>query len=285
MHNNEPANTKLLTTTELHALDARIAANAHRWLKKQIPTLEERQPNKQKSTRGPKPIVFTNPFYGFIGWDTRWGRYPGFAMDIIEGIARLDWHDRPIGVGGKSMPLSVRSLVRVLERLPAIHNEAIEETLQLKPRHARRYFKAVKLITSRMMNSRPRSLIHEMDGAYHDAIARPEVSTHDWKDCDDANPPDPEVLARLHYDLRTLTQFRSAEDYEAEYEAELSKEFIPTAIVQPPGRPGHPQKANVMRMLKEGVQIKPIARATGVDPKTIRKWKDGAAGLEASQAA
>lgn len=285
MHNNEPANTKLLTTTELHALDARIAANAHRWLKKQIPTLEERQPNKQKSTRGPNPIVITNPFYGFIGWDTRWGRYPGFAMDIIEGIARLDWHDRPIGVGGKSMPLSVRSLVRVLEILPAIHNEAIEETLQLKPRHARRYFKAIKLITSRMMNSRPRSLIHEMDGTYHDAIARPEVSTHDWKDCDDASPPDPEVLSRLHYDLRTLTQFRSAEDYEAEYEAELSKEFIPPAIAQPPGRPGHPQKANVMRMLKEGVQIKPIARATGVDPKTIRKWKDGAAGLEASQAA
>ncbi|WBM33656.1 helix-turn-helix domain-containing protein [Pseudomonas sp. NY11382] len=280
-----PAATNLLTATELHALDTRIAANAHRLLIKQTPNFETGQPSKQKSTRGPKPKVITNPFFGFIGWDTRWGRYPGFAMDIIEGIARLDWHDRPIGVGGKSMPLSVRSLVRVLEILPAIHNEAIEETLQLKPRHSRRYFKAIKLIIPRMMNSRPRLLIHEMDGTCPDAIAIPKVSTHDWEDCDDANPPDPEVLARLHYDLRTLTQFRSSEDYEAEYEAELSKEFIPPAIVQPPRRPDHPQKANVMRMLKEGVQIKPIARATGVDPKTIRKWKDEAAGPEASQAA
>ncbi|MDO1497831.1 helix-turn-helix domain-containing protein [Pseudomonas putida] len=285
MNNNKPANTKLLTTTELHALDARIAANARRWLIKQIPNFEKEQPSKQKSTRGPKPNTITNPFFGFIGWDTRWGRYPGFAMDIIEGIARLDWHNRPIGVGGKSMPLSVRSLVRVLEILPAIHNEAIEETLQLKPRHARRYFKAIKLIILRMMNSRPRSLIHEMDGTCLDGIATPKVSTHDWEDCDDANPPDPEILAKLHYDLRTLAQFRSSEDYEAEYEAELSKEFIQPAIVQPPGRPDHPKKAKVMQMLVEGTPLKAIERETRVDRKIIRKWRDEAARLEASQAA
>jgi len=44
-------------------------------------------------------------------------------------------------------------------------------------------------------------------------------------------------------------------------------------------------KAKVMQMLRDGALVKPIARETRVDPKTIRKWRDEAAALEASQAA
>jgi hypothetical protein len=284
MHaNNRPIDTNLLSATELHALDSRIAANAYRWLIKQIPTFEE--PRKQKSTRGPKPDSIANPFYGFIGRDTRWGRYPRFAMDIIEGIARLEWHNRSIDSGGKSTPLSVRNLVKILETLPFFHNEAIEDFLQLKPRHARRYFKAVKLIIPWMMKRRPSSLTHEMNGTFPEVAALPIIQTHDWEDCDDASTPDTEVLAKLNYDLRTLTQFKSADEYEAEYEAELNIDFVQPTIAQAPGRLNHPMKAKVMQMLRDGAKVKPIARETGVDPKTIRKWRDKASELDTSLAA
>lgn len=280
---NRPTDTRLLSVKELHALDSRIATNADRWLIKQIPTAEE--PRKQKSTRGTKPNSIANPFYGFIGWGTSWGRYPKFAMDIIEGIARLDWHDRPIDSDSKSTPLSVRNLATILEYLPLIHNEAIEDFLHLKPRHARRYFKAVKLIIPWMMKSRPSSLTHEMNGILSESVAAPTTQTHDWEDCDDANPPEPEVLEKLNYDLRTLTQFKSAEEYEAEYEAELNKNIAQPLIVEAQGRLAHPMKAKVMQMLRDGAQVKPIAKETKVDPKTIRKWKAEAAALEALQAA
>jgi len=281
--NNKPTDTNLLSATELRALDLRIAANAYRWLIKQIPTFEE--PRKQKSTRGPKPNSIANPFYGFIGWDTPWGRYPQFAMDIIEGIARLEWHNRPMDSGGKSTPLSVRNLVTILEAIPLIHNEAIEDFLQLRPRHARRYFKAIKLIIPWMMNSRPSSLTHEMNGTSPEAVILPKIQTHDWDDCDDSGTPSTDVLAKLHYDLRTLTQFKSAEEYEAEYEAELNGNFVQPIIAEVPGRLAHPMKAKVMQMLRDGAQVKPISRETNVDPKTIRKWKAEAAALEALLAA
>jgi len=175
----------------------------------------------------------------------------------------------------------VRNLVVILESLPIISNEAIEDFLQLGNRHARRYFKAVELIIPWMMKSRPSSLLHEMDGTLSEVGTLPEASTHDQEDCDDANIPSTEVLAKLQYDLRTLTQFKTAE----EYEAELSGAPHQATIIKLPGHQEHPMKAKVMQMLRDGALVKPIARETRVDPKTIRKWRDEAAALEASQAA
>lgn len=201
-------------------------------------------------------------------------------MDVIEGIARLDWNDHPIGIEGKSMPLSVRNLALIFESLPTISNEAIEDFLRLRERHARRYFKAVKLIIPWLMKFRPNSLIIEMDNTQPKASPRTKASTHDWEDCDDTNTPSAEVLDKLHYDLRTFTQFKSAE----EYELELSTPDQ-AAIIQLPQRQEHPMKARVLQMLRDGAQIKPISRETKVDPKTIRKWRTEATEFETSQAA
>lgn len=201
-------------------------------------------------------------------------------MDVIEGIARLDWNDHPIDIEGKSMPLSVRNLALILESLPTISNEAIEDLLRLRERHARRYFKAVKLIIPWLMKSRPNSLISEMENTQPKVSPRAKASTHDWEDCDDINIPSAEALDKLHYDLRTFTQFKSAE----EYELELSTPYQ-AAILQPLGRKEHPMKARVLQMLRNGAQIRPIARETKVDPKTVRKWKTEAAEFENSQVA
>lgn len=267
---NSPATSKslpfseLLSSTRLEALNARFAANADQWLADNAPKTKTKLPRKPKSTRGPKPRMIENPFYGFIGCTTYWGRYPVFAASIIEGAARLDWHDRPIKKGGKSMPLSVRNLAMILESQPFITNETVEELLQLEDRHARRYFKAIQLIIPRMMESRPRSLINEMVGI------EPEPEICEWEDGDDLSKPSAEELVKLHHDLRTLTEYKTAKEYEAEHPM-LPHE---SCVIAFPTRQQHLKKAEVMSMLIQGMAVKAIERATGVSPKTIRKWRD-----------
>lgn len=256
--------TNLLSPAELEALNARIAANADQWLANNAPKTKTKPPQKPKSTRGRKPKMIENPFYGFIGCTTLWGRYPVFALDIIEGIARLDWHDRPLGVGGKSMPLSVRNLVVILESLPVVTNEAVEDLLQLEERHARRYVKAIEMIIPRMMESRPQSLINEMEGV------EPEPKACEWEDYDDLPKPSAEELAKLHYDLRTFTKYKTEEEYEAEYPTCLT----PITEVAFPARNQHPKKQDVLRKLGQGMAVKAIERGTGISAKTIRKWRD-----------
>ncbi|MEX5352382.1 helix-turn-helix domain-containing protein [Pseudomonas juntendi] len=260
--------TNLLSQPELEALNARISANADKWLADNAPKTKSRIERKPKSNRGAKPKVIENPFYGFIGCTTYWGRYPAFAMDIIEGIARLDWHDRPTGIGGKSMPLSVRNLVVILESVPAITNEAVEDLLQLGERHARRYVKAIELIVPWMMKSRPQSLINEMDGI------EPEPKACEWDDCDDAWAPSAEELAKLHHDLRTLTVYKTAEEYEAEYPIHPINANVVTLPTHNQHQRQNPKRQDVMRMLAQGMAVKAIERDTGVSAKTIRKWRD-----------
>lgn len=262
--------TKLLSPAELEALNARISANADKWLTVNAPKAKSKAERKPKSNRGAKPKMFENPFYGFIGCTTYWGRYPAFAMDIIEGIARLDWHDRPTGIDGKSMPLSVRSLVMILESLPAITNALVEELLQLRERHARRYVKAIELIIPWMMKSRPQSLFNEMEGI------EPEPTACEWEDYDDLPKPSAEELAKLHYDLRTLTEFKTAEEYEAEYPTPPAPANIVALPVRPEhqNRHQHPKKQEVLRMLTQGMAVKTIERETRVAAKTIRKWRN-----------
>lgn len=260
--------TNLLSQAELEALNARISANADKWLAENAPKTKSKTERKAKSNRGAKPKVIENPFYGFIGCTTYWGRYPAFAMDIIEGIARLDWHNRPVGVGGKSMPLSVRHLVVILESLPAVTNEAVEDLLQLRERHARRYVKAIELIIPSMMKSRPQSLINEMEGI------EPEPKPCEWEDWDEAHTPSAEELAKLHHDLRTLTEYRTAEEYEAEYP---THPITATVVILPAchqHQRQNPKRQDVMRMLAQGMAVKAIERDTGVSAKTIRKWRD-----------
>jgi hypothetical protein len=266
---SHPSN-ELLAPEELKALDARISANADKWLADNAPKAISKTVRQPKSNRGPKPKMIENPFYGFIGCTTHWGRYPVFAECIIEGVARLDWHDRSIGVGGKSMPLSVRNLAVILESLSFVTNEAVEDLLQLGERHARRYVRAIELIIPEMMEYRPRSLRDEMDGI------EPEPKASMWDDCDDQHKPSPEELAKLHYDLRTLTEFKTAEEYEADYPTKPVSGLVvafPNRHV-PQQRQQHPKKPEVLGMLAQGNSVKSIERSTGVAAKTIRKWRD-----------
>ncbi|RDL12908.1 helix-turn-helix domain-containing protein [Pseudomonas jessenii] len=260
----------LLSPAELEALNTRIAANADKWLADNAPKTRTAAPRKPKSERGRKSKIIENPFYGFIGCTTYWGRYPVFALDIIEGIARLDWYDRAIGVGGKSTPLSVRNLAVTLESLSVVTNEAVQKLLQLGERHARRYVKAIEMIVPWMMESRPRSLINEMDGI------DPEPKACEWNDRDDLCEPSTEELAKLQNDLRTFTEFKTEEEYEAEYPIQPALVNVVALPVrhEPQNRHQHPKKLDVLKMLAQGLAVKAIERDTRVSAKTIRKWRD-----------
>ncbi|UVJ42430.1 hypothetical protein NVV94_17555 [Pseudomonas sp. LS1212] len=192
----------LLTLKQLAELDQRIAARADALIAARTGRIQiQPKPSKEITTsnRGRPPKSIANPFYLFIGATTNYGRYPLFAMDIIVGIARLDWHDRRIGTGGKSMPLSVRNLVVILEMLEKVTSESVCQTLRLAERHAQRYVKAIELIIPHMMRARPKSLILDME-----EIHEPGNHDHDWEDIDELIQPDPDELAKLHHDLRTL---------------------------------------------------------------------------------
>jgi uncharacterized protein YerC len=265
----------LLAPPELHQLNIRISTNADKWLADNAPIIKARLIRGTKSDRGRQPEVIINPFHGFIGLLTRWGRYPGFASDIIEGIARLDWHDRPFDSGDKSMPLSVRKLTRILENLPIVSNESVEDFLQLKERHARRYVAAIRMIIPRMMDSRPVSLIEEMNHI------QSEPKTCEWEDHNKSSVPSPEELEKLHYDLRTLTQYKSVE----EYDEEIDNWDTPPKAFSLSVRLQHPKRSLVMQMLAEGASVKAIERSTGVSPKTIRKWRNEGVASESEQQA
>ncbi len=151
-----------------------------------------------KRGRGRPTKIITNLFHGFIGPTTDYGQYPTFAMDILAGIARLDWHDRPIGSGGSSKPLSVKRLVAILAELDVVSAATVMAQYRLGLRQAQRYVKAIELAMPYLLKSRPDDLSHEMRYGFLKDTTR----ANDWED--QLEPPSPEALAKLHYDLRTL---------------------------------------------------------------------------------
>lgn len=151
-----------------------------------------------KRGRGRPTKIITNLFHGFIGPTTDYGQYPTFAMDILEGIARLDWHDRPIASGGSSKPLSVKRLVAILAELEVVSAASVMNQYRLGLRQAQRYVKAIELAMPFLLKSRPDDLSHEMRYGF----LRADTRLNDWED--QLESPSPEALAKLHHDLRTL---------------------------------------------------------------------------------
>ncbi len=158
----------MLTASQLAELSQRIGKNADRLIQKRnqktrnraAPTTPERNPSER---RGRPAARIANPFAFVIGPTTAWGRYPEFAMDIIEGVARLDWHDRQEGSAEASRPLSVRTLMRLIESVEEITVATVADSTGLGQRHARRYVKALQLIIPRLLAASPHHLIEELE--------------------------------------------------------------------------------------------------------------------------
>ncbi|SFW31827.1 hypothetical protein SAMN03159511_2245 [Pseudomonas sp. NFACC19-2] len=156
---------EMFTPNQLAEMSERIGANADRLITKRTQkkrgtaTLANKAPGEN---RGRPARRIPNPFAFQIGPTTEYDRYPAFAMDIIEGIARLDWHDRKEGGTDASKPLSVKLLMTLLASLEEITTTAVMSLTELSQRHALRYAKALELAMPRLMASRPQHLIEAM---------------------------------------------------------------------------------------------------------------------------
>lgn len=205
---NSPRNihAPLLTPEELAALDARIGANAdaliaaYRKNKPQI-KIAAKGEGAAEGRRGRPPKKFMNPFYGFLGPQSDYGRYPAFAIDALESVARMDWYGERNESAGKYMPLSKRKMVEVLECVELVTTWNVQDCLRLGERHTQRYVKAVEMLIPLMMEARPQALIDAMD-AVSPVWAE---GAHHWSDVDDLPKPSAQELAKLHHDLRTIS--------------------------------------------------------------------------------
>ncbi|WNF45174.1 hypothetical protein RHP75_12325 [Pseudomonas sp. SG20056] len=203
---------QMLSAAQIAALSARVGSNADRAIQTLLaksgqpaPRVKKQPAKPPKTTRRGRPAKrILNPFCELLGPTTAYGRYPFFTQEIIEGIARLDWHDRPIGMGGSSKPLSVRSLMVILETAEEVTADNVAAIIGTQTRQAQRYVKAIELAMPFLMKSRPKRLVFEMDlpeDEFVNAIYRQKLRETCSELLDDLPPPSLEDLAKLRQDL------------------------------------------------------------------------------------
>ncbi|SEI69307.1 helix-turn-helix domain-containing protein [Pseudomonas sp. NFACC07-1] len=261
----------MLTQEQLSIIDKEVSGKADAWLSRNLKLTQVGEAQQPKSNRGPKPAMLENPFYGYVGTTTDYGKYPEFAIDVIEGVARLDWYSKK----ERNIPLSVSKLCMILESQQVVSNQTIQDQFQFDKRHAQRYFKAIELALPRMMACRPQRLNDEMLGVF------PE-HTSEWDDLDSAHTPTPEELAKLHHDLRTFTEYGSEEFYNEVWGMAHADQYsnggepLRKALEASEKAREHPKKAVVLRLLSQGMAVAKVARETGVHRNTVNAWKKAA---------
>lgn len=157
----------MLTPAQLADFSMSIEANANRLIaahQKSRPTTACLHRAKNPNERRGRPVKkIINRFAGQIGPATDYDRYPDFAMDVVQGISRLDWHNRKENSTECSKPLSVKLLMNILAFIDHVSTSSVAEYLGLGVRHAQRYVKAIELIMPHLLASRPERLIDAMD--------------------------------------------------------------------------------------------------------------------------
>lgn len=185
--------TEKLSQEEVNRLDKAIGSHADKLISahykslKNKPRVEDVEELKT-SNAGRKPIMLTNTVIEYIGKTTPYGLYPYWALDIIEGVARLDWDSKPSDSPLKNSPLSVNKLCIILSSMEEITTKGISLSFGMKERHARRYMQACKLMMPYLEKSVP---------------ANNKIGCVNWLDLHDL-VPDPIQLAQLHHDMRDL---------------------------------------------------------------------------------
>ncbi|WP_025166286.1 hypothetical protein [Pseudomonas taeanensis] len=118
--------------------------------------------SNKTAKRGRKPRALDNPIVGVFSHvaattDQRHG-YPAWADDVFQGVARLDWYR----ANARSIPLSVKRLVRIIDHLPVISTANISTLLLLEERQARRYMTAIELALPYLLKGIPSALMQEL---------------------------------------------------------------------------------------------------------------------------
>lgn len=192
MKDNRPP----LSNSEVMRLEKAISKNADKLISdhynslKRKPVIEDVQEETEtKATKlGRKPAMLSNTIIDYIGKTTIYGLYPYWALDIIEGVARLDWDSKPTDSPNKSSPLSVKKLCLILSSQEEINTKEISLSFDIQERHARRYMQACKLMMPYLERSVPNN---------------PTIKCVKWLDLHDFASC-PLQIAQLQYDMRDL---------------------------------------------------------------------------------
>lgn len=109
------------------------------------------------SGRGRKPTEVSNPFAGLgalLRADEEVIRaygYPAWLDDVLRGVASLDWY-RPTA---RSIPLSVRHMLSILDQLPVITAAGVAALLLVELRQAQRYVQALRMAIPHLVAGMP----------------------------------------------------------------------------------------------------------------------------------
>lgn len=137
---------------------------------KRLASITAKRPVASHS-RGRKPTTLINPLAGLLSYyrldsgSDQSNGYPLWLDDVLQGIARLDWY-RP---NDRSIPLSVKGLVRIFDALPVITTRHIASLLLVEERQARRYMKATELALPFLLKGAHKSLNAYLHNAANEA--------------------------------------------------------------------------------------------------------------------
>lgn len=158
-------------TTELIQLQERLEERS-RQLEAKAERLTSKSLMESNDTpkRGRKPKRQINPLAGVLNYYRQPCRagfsrgYPLWLDDVLQGVARLDWYR----TGARSIPLSVKTLLRILDALPVISTSNIAAMLLIEERQARRYLKATELAMPLLLKGIPDEVKSYLQGAAND---------------------------------------------------------------------------------------------------------------------
>lgn len=109
------------------------------------------------SGRGRRPDAVCNPFVGLralLREDEEAVRaygYPAWLDDVLRGVASLDWY-RP---NARSIPLSVRHMLAILDQLSVITAAGVSALLLVEVRQAQRYVQALRMAMPYLLAGMP----------------------------------------------------------------------------------------------------------------------------------
>lgn len=107
--------------------------------------------------RGRRPEAFCNPFVGLralLREDEEAVRaygYPAWLDDVLRGVANLDWYRTT----ARSIPLSVRHMLSILDQLPVITAAGVAALILVELRQAQRYVQAMRMAMPHLLAGVP----------------------------------------------------------------------------------------------------------------------------------
>lgn len=128
-------------------------------------------PKVKVTNRGRKAVLVNNPFVGLRALlrDSddlvRAYGYPAWLDDVLQGVARLDWYR----TNGRSIPLSVRRMLLILDQLSVITAAEVAPLLLVEVRQAQRYVQALRLAMPHLIAGMPVGTLERIAGLLSDS--------------------------------------------------------------------------------------------------------------------